>query len=356
MCVRLHAASAFSFLQGASLPEALVDVAAELGYRAVALLDRDGVYGAPRFHKAALSISGSRPIIGAELTIGTGGAGQAGRAGGRKGRRGKAASKIGPAYPALPAHPAFVLPVLCEEPRRLSQSVPPVTREDARAEGKGALTLEDLEGCTSGLVAIAGRAALDGRRQSVGGFVDRLVGIFGRDSVYVELQRHFRRDEERDTPTRSSTAAAFRVPTLATNGVRFARPRPNGRCRRAHLPAPPHRPRQRRGAAPRAERGAISGSRPPRWRRSSAIIPARSRAPASSRIGCILDGRPRLPVSDYPVPHGDRRRRSCGASPTSARASATGRTTTRPARRSRASWISSRSSSSPATSSSSGTS
>ena len=66
--VELHASSAFSFLQGASLPEALVDRAAELGYSAVALLDRDGVYGAPRFHKAATA-AGIRPIIGAELTI-----------------------------------------------------------------------------------------------------------------------------------------------------------------------------------------------------------------------------------------------------------------------------------------------
>ena len=68
MYVELHAASAFSFLQGASLPEALVDRAADLGYSALALLDRDGVYGAPRFHKAALR-AGIRPIIGAELTI-----------------------------------------------------------------------------------------------------------------------------------------------------------------------------------------------------------------------------------------------------------------------------------------------
>ena len=68
MYVELHTASAFSFLQGASLPEALVDRAAELGYPALALLDRDGVYGAPRFHKAALA-RGIRPIIGAELTI-----------------------------------------------------------------------------------------------------------------------------------------------------------------------------------------------------------------------------------------------------------------------------------------------
>src|SRR5947199_4062534 len=66
--VELHTASAFSFLQGASLPEALVDRAAELGYPAVALLDRDGVYGVPRFHKAAIA-AGVRPIVGAELTI-----------------------------------------------------------------------------------------------------------------------------------------------------------------------------------------------------------------------------------------------------------------------------------------------
>src|SRR5882672_4928807 len=68
MYVELHAASAFSFLQGASLPEALVARAAELGYPALALLDRDGVYGAPRFHKAARAAN-IRPIIGAELTI-----------------------------------------------------------------------------------------------------------------------------------------------------------------------------------------------------------------------------------------------------------------------------------------------
>src|SRR6187397_2112878 len=80
MYVELHAASAFSFLQGASLPEALVDRAAELGYSALALVDRDGVYGAPRFHKAARA-AGIRPIIGAELTIAAGGTGEAGRAG-----------------------------------------------------------------------------------------------------------------------------------------------------------------------------------------------------------------------------------------------------------------------------------
>src|SRR5512138_550161 len=66
--IELHAASAFSFLEGASLPEVLVDRAAELGYPAIALLDRDGVYGIPRFHKAALA-AGITPIVGAELTM-----------------------------------------------------------------------------------------------------------------------------------------------------------------------------------------------------------------------------------------------------------------------------------------------
>ena len=68
MYIELHSASAFSFLQGASLPEALVERAAALGYPAIALLDADGVYGAPRFHKAAKQ-AGLKAIIGAELTI-----------------------------------------------------------------------------------------------------------------------------------------------------------------------------------------------------------------------------------------------------------------------------------------------
>src|ERR1700746_2332410 len=101
MYIELHAASAFSFLQGASLPEALVDRAAELGYSALALLDRDGVYGAPRFHKAALA-AGIRPIIGRELTMASGDPGKL-RAGG--------AGEAGPPFqPLLP----FLLPVLCE--------------------------------------------------------------------------------------------------------------------------------------------------------------------------------------------------------------------------------------------------
>ena len=69
MYIELHTSSAFSFLDGASLPEKLVERAAALGYPALALLDRDGVYGAPRFHQAARA-AGIKPIIGCELTVG----------------------------------------------------------------------------------------------------------------------------------------------------------------------------------------------------------------------------------------------------------------------------------------------
>src|SRR5215831_12251542 len=66
--VELHARSAFSFLEGASLPEELIHVCAELGAKAMALLDRDGVYGSPRFHLAAKKI-GVKAHIGSEVTL-----------------------------------------------------------------------------------------------------------------------------------------------------------------------------------------------------------------------------------------------------------------------------------------------
>src|SRR6185437_242664 len=66
--IELHACSAFSFLRGGSFPEQLAEVAAELEMPAIALLDRNGVYGAQRFSVAARE-HGVRPIIGAELTM-----------------------------------------------------------------------------------------------------------------------------------------------------------------------------------------------------------------------------------------------------------------------------------------------
>src|SRR5205085_8469601 len=71
MYLELHTSSAFSFLDGASLPATLIERAAALGYPALALLDRDGVYGAPQFYRAAKA-AGIKAIVGAELTMGSG--------------------------------------------------------------------------------------------------------------------------------------------------------------------------------------------------------------------------------------------------------------------------------------------
>jgi error-prone DNA polymerase len=92
------------------------------------------------------------------------------------------------------------------------------------AKGEGALSLEELDGYTGGLVALVGRAALNGRRFGVGGLVDRIVGIFGAEHTRIELQRHLLRDEEADNAALRDLASAFHVPVIATNGVRFAAP------------------------------------------------------------------------------------------------------------------------------------
>jgi error-prone DNA polymerase len=66
--VELHAKSAFSFLESSALPETLAERAAQWGYAALAVVDRDGVYGAPRFYRAATKL-GLRAIVGAEVTM-----------------------------------------------------------------------------------------------------------------------------------------------------------------------------------------------------------------------------------------------------------------------------------------------
>jgi error-prone DNA polymerase len=207
MYIELHTASAFSFLDGASLPETIVARAAELGYPAVALLDRDGLYGAPRFYRAAKA-AGLKAIVGAELTI----------------------TADGPGRDAVPSSlqaskPSWTLPVLVSSPEGYRNLCRVLTRAKLRSpKGESSLTLSDLDGHAAGLVALTGRAALDTERHGVGGLVDRLVGLFGRGNVWVELQRHLRDDEPRMIDSLLDLAAAFRVPVLASNGVRFDTP------------------------------------------------------------------------------------------------------------------------------------
>jgi error-prone DNA polymerase len=207
--VELHAASAFSFLQGASLPETLAERAVSLGYSALALLDCDGVYGAPRFHRAAKTV-GLTPIIGAELSIGPPGMAPA--------------AKHTPAG-ARHSEPGWRLPVLIESQEGYRNLCRLVTRMKLRSpKGAGALALDELEAHVAGLVALAGREVVRARSYGVGGLLDRLVGTFGRDRVFVELQRHGLRDEEADNESLRDLATAYRVPIVATNGVRFAAP------------------------------------------------------------------------------------------------------------------------------------
>ncbi|MEO6237046.1 MAG: PHP domain-containing protein, partial [Vicinamibacterales bacterium] len=214
MYIELHASSAFSFLDGASLPEALIERAAALGYPALALLDRDGVYGAPRFHLAAKK-AGLQAIVGAELTIASGGSRREGREPG-----------IGPRPSILAPRSSesiFKLPVLIESQAGYRNLCRLLSMAKLRApKGEGALTLDEIDGHTSGLIALGGRAMLSGARFGVGGLVDRLVGVFGRAGTYLEVQRHLLRDEESDNHALRDLAAAFHLPIVATNGVRFA--------------------------------------------------------------------------------------------------------------------------------------
>jgi error-prone DNA polymerase len=204
--IELHTSSAFSFLRAASLPEVLIDRAATLGYPAVALLDRDGVSGAPRFHKAALA-AGIRPLIGAELSIEL------------------------PAESRKPKAESFSLPVLCASQEGWRNLCRLISRMKLRApKGEGALAIGELDGFTTGLIAMPGRPLLQAERFGVGGLLDRIVGVFGRPNTYVELQRHLQRDQEDDNDALVCLAEAFRVPLVATGGVAFATPEERPLC------------------------------------------------------------------------------------------------------------------------------
>jgi error-prone DNA polymerase len=225
MYIELHTASAFSFLEGASLPERLAERAAELGYPALALLDRDGVYGIPRFHLAAKKL-GVRALVGAELTIstqkGSGGFSRDGETGAKRGRPLANRHSIVNRQ-SSPVTRLWRLPVLVATREGYRNLCRLITRMKLRAvKGEGAFGLEELDGHTTGLVALAGRAALDPAGYGVGGLLDRLVGLFGAAHVYVELQRHLLRDEEADNQALGALASAFHVPVVATGGVRFA--------------------------------------------------------------------------------------------------------------------------------------
>jgi error-prone DNA polymerase len=212
--VELHAASAFSFLEGASLPEDLVQRAAELNMPAMALLDRNGVYGSARFHTLAHK-QGVRAHIGAEIAVSN------------LGKRLTPPAWLPHQHAPEPAR----IPLLCASRAGYQNLCQLITRFKMRETTKceGAATHEELEEFSSGLVCLTGgeegplaSALMRGGEPEAVKVTEKLVRLFGQQNVYVELQRHGEREEEWRNQAAIRIAERMGLPLLATNGVRYA--------------------------------------------------------------------------------------------------------------------------------------
>jgi error-prone DNA polymerase len=197
MYVELHVRSAFSFLEGAATPEQLASTCSALGMTSMALLDRDGLYGAPRFYLAAQKI-GIRAHIGAEVTCVQG----------------------------------WRYPLLVTSPEGYKNLCRLITRMKLRAaKDEGAVETKELESASGGLICLTGGdegplayALRTGGREGARRCLEQLCAVFGRENVYVELQRHFAIEEERRNQVAIELARSLHLPLLATNGVCHALP------------------------------------------------------------------------------------------------------------------------------------
>jgi error-prone DNA polymerase len=212
--VELHAASAFSFLEGASQPEGLIRAAVEQEIPAMALNDRNGLYGVARFHTSARA-NGVRAHIGAEIAVK------------ELGERLTPPAWLPHRHLAEPARLAF----LCESRAGYQNLCQMITRFKMREPGKreGAASLDDLEQFSRGLICLTGgsegalaAAIAHGGELAGRATVEQLVRIYGRESVLVELQRHGDRAEEARNQTAVRIARSLRLEVVATNGVRYA--------------------------------------------------------------------------------------------------------------------------------------
>jgi error-prone DNA polymerase len=191
--VELHAHSAYSFLDGASLPEELAVRAAELGYSALALTDHDGVYGSLEFAHAARAV-GLRAITGAEATLVDG------------------------------SH----VTLLVERPQGYANLCRLLTAAHARERLNPGLEPELLAELNEGLVCLSG-CARHGLAVRSPNAAARIARAFGRDRFFVELQRPYARGDARRNAALRDLAAAIGVRTVATGDVHAHHPR------RAHL-------------------------------------------------------------------------------------------------------------------------
>ena len=216
--VELHASSAFSFLRGASMPENLAEEAVKLKLPGLAVLDRDGVYGAPRVYGAAHD-TGLKPIVGAEITM-----------------------EDGSVLPLLVMNQqgyrnlsrlistAKLEPRAAEMKRTAHPEGSPYPGEDPRERKRPCYaTWDELEAHAGGLVALTGdeegpvlQAWQRGGAGEIAMVVERLQKIFGGDRLYVELQRRRIRGEETIVRMLADLAAARGLPLLATGGARYA--------------------------------------------------------------------------------------------------------------------------------------
>ena len=226
MFIELHARSAFSFLEGASLPEELVGVCQHFGMPAMALLDTDGVYGSPRFHLAANKAK-IKAHIGAEASVNFSPQGH------------RATEKIQQStINDQKSYGEFRLPLLVASRTGYQNLCRLITKMKLRAKkkGEGAVTRQELEEHAEGLICLTGgdegplAAALKSSPDEAGRHLDQLVGIFGPKNVYVELQRHFHREEESRNRIAIDLARSFNLPLLATNGVNYATPKARELC------------------------------------------------------------------------------------------------------------------------------
>jgi len=206
--IELRARSAFSFLEGAGTPEDLATRAAELGYSAMALGDRDGLYGAPRFYQAAKS-AGIRQIVGAELTLDDN-------------------SRLYVLAPDRERYQNLCRMITDSKMRVLNpgalardgSAAPPVYP----AKGGSRITLDELERYGRGLICLAGGvmsplSCMLVRGEDPGDLGRRLGGIFGAGNFYIDLQRHLDAGEERLNRKLAAIAGAARIPVVATNDV-----------------------------------------------------------------------------------------------------------------------------------------
>src|SRR5438093_4395199 len=207
--IELHAGSAFSFLEGASLPEKLAGAGAELNMPAMALLDRDGVYGAARFHLAAKKI-GIKAHIGAEVSV----------------QRPKTKVQSPRDVVSIPllVRSRSGYQNLCRLITLMKMRVPKHAKP-----GECSVTPDELAAHAEGLVCLTGgsKGLLAKDFHQRGNRVAQrnaewLINIFGKGNVYAELQRHFNRDEEARNHAVIELARTLKLPLLATNGVNYA--------------------------------------------------------------------------------------------------------------------------------------